>query len=511
MKRGLAAVAILLVWLPAESASATPDVDALVRGDRFSGVLADDDIGTSVSNAGDINNDGKEDFVVGGFDADRLGRNGSGVAYVIYGAANPSPAEVGNLGAAGFEIAGAEAGDQLGVSVAAAGDVNGDEIDDVIVAAYGASPIGQFSGSAHVIYGENTPDLANVDLASLGARGFVIQSNQVGRLDSVSGAGRFNGDATDDIVVEQSAGGFGSTYVIYGQDLNGGDVPDTRTDRLSATSGGSAGEMARGMVIAATSTTSIGAVTSGDFAGDSRTDIASGAFNATPAGRSNTGQVFVVYGENVADPADVSVTALGTRGYTITGVNSDLLGREVSSAGDFNDDEREDLIAASHSATSGAASSGVAYIVYGSAGTGDVPDLDLAAGGTTGAWMKTIGPSQSDLVGVDVSSVEDANADGINDVIVGAGAVDGSAGADDGAAFVLLGQNTADPADVDLAQINGGSADARGFRILRNQALDLGNFGPPSAAAPNLRRQRGRQQWRRRRRTDRRRSRLRPR
>ena len=45
------------------------------------------------------------------------------------------------------------AGDQSGRAVSAAGDVNGDGIDDLIVGAYGADPSGNYSGSSYVVFG----------------------------------------------------------------------------------------------------------------------------------------------------------------------------------------------------------------------------------------------------------------------------------------------------------------------------------------------------------------------
>ena len=45
-------------------------------------------------------------------------------------------------GANGFELDGVAASDRSGFSVATAGDVNGDGIQDIIIGAYGASPGG---------------------------------------------------------------------------------------------------------------------------------------------------------------------------------------------------------------------------------------------------------------------------------------------------------------------------------------------------------------------------------
>ena len=57
-------------------------------------------------------------------------------------------------GTNGFKLSGAAAGDLSGVSVASAGDVNGDGFADLIVGAYGADPNGTDSGASYVVFGK---------------------------------------------------------------------------------------------------------------------------------------------------------------------------------------------------------------------------------------------------------------------------------------------------------------------------------------------------------------------
>ena len=57
-------------------------------------------------------------------------------------------------GTNGFQINGEAAYDQSGISVSAAGDINGDGIDDLIVGAFGADPNGvSYSGASYVVFG----------------------------------------------------------------------------------------------------------------------------------------------------------------------------------------------------------------------------------------------------------------------------------------------------------------------------------------------------------------------
>ena len=90
--------------------------------------------GEAVANAGDITGDGLDDIVVGSPGAG----GGSGSVSVVLGSSTRTDASVdlASLAAAdGFSIAGEEANDALGSAVSAAGDVNNDGIDDLLISA----------------------------------------------------------------------------------------------------------------------------------------------------------------------------------------------------------------------------------------------------------------------------------------------------------------------------------------------------------------------------------------
>jgi hypothetical protein len=191
--------------------------------------------GRALAAAGDINGDGYADVIVG---ADNATTNSSGTnqgaAYVVFGAAGGFSASL-NLtslnGTNGFRIAGLEPGDDAGISVSGAGDVNGDGYDDLIVGApnAGVGIGGTDPGAAFVIYGGAGGFAASIDLQDLdGGVGFMIPG--VSMLDgtgrAVSGGGDVNGDGFHDLIVgapsadPAGVGGAGETYVIYGGDFN---------------------------------------------------------------------------------------------------------------------------------------------------------------------------------------------------------------------------------------------------------------------------------------------------
>ena len=116
----------------------------------LTGSDAKDYSGYSVSAAGDVNGDGIDDLIIGAYGADPGRDNHAGESYVVFGSAQGFPAIVelaslfpprGGDGSRGFVLAGIDAHDNAGRAVSAAGDVNGDGIDDVIVGACCADPI----------------------------------------------------------------------------------------------------------------------------------------------------------------------------------------------------------------------------------------------------------------------------------------------------------------------------------------------------------------------------------
>eukprot|EP01032_Pedospumella_encystans_P039150 gene39150-biopygen397 len=113
-------------------------VSGPLSGLRIFGARANDLTGFSVSGAGDFNNDGFADVLIGAYGATYMSRGGSGMAYVIFGHNDDiafADVDLANFiagPASGLSIYGT-ASDLLGYSVCGAGDMNGDGIDDIIV------------------------------------------------------------------------------------------------------------------------------------------------------------------------------------------------------------------------------------------------------------------------------------------------------------------------------------------------------------------------------------------
>ena len=164
-----------------------------------------------VDGVGDLNKDGFNDIAVG-FPA--AGDTFAGVVYVIFGKPTRESRilKLSSLSLMdGFRIFGANAGDNCGIQVRAAGDVNGDTYSDLIIGCNFfsvAEPEQQLAlvGKAYVIFGTNLEgDIYLEDTNP--ARGFAITGrDENGRLGtSVAGVGDVNNDGVDDVAVTTAA------------------------------------------------------------------------------------------------------------------------------------------------------------------------------------------------------------------------------------------------------------------------------------------------------------------
>ncbi|MGD1867218.1 MAG: integrin alpha, partial [Phormidesmis sp.] len=134
------------------------------NGFVLNGIAGGDRSGFSVSSAGDINGDGLDDLIIGAYYADPNG-NRSGASYVVFGSDVPfsGAVELSSLdGSNGFVLNGIAGGDLSGRSVSSAGDINGDDIDDLIIGASAADPNGSQSGESYVVFGSDAPFSAAV-------------------------------------------------------------------------------------------------------------------------------------------------------------------------------------------------------------------------------------------------------------------------------------------------------------------------------------------------------------
>lgn len=411
--------------------------DGFVVGGDETGDFA----GFSVAGAGDLNGDGIADLVVGALYGDDGGSN-AGEAYVIFGRAGPirSAIDLGSLAANdGFVIQGDRSGDHAGRSVAVAGDINGDGVDDLIVGAFRGDNRGLDAGEAYVVYGIAGLTRPNLDLSSLSAaQGFAIEGDSPGDLAgfSAAGVGDINGDGIDDIAIgsrDNDEGGpnAGAAYVLFGR--AGTARPTVNLAALSPTDGFK--------ITGAAAFDELGTSVSGagDINGDGIDDLVIGA-PGNDATAPDAGAAYVIFGRSGASRETVYLNALGASdGFAIFGeADGDSLGNSVSGAGDVNGDGLQDLLVSALYSDGGGVKAGATYVILGQLG-GIRSDLSVAnLAGREGLVIQ--GAAAGDYSGRAVSGAGDVNGDGIDDLLVGATGND--AGGDfAGATYVIFGNH----------------------------------------------------------------------
>ncbi|HEY4940495.1 MAG TPA: hypothetical protein VII56_03630 [Rhizomicrobium sp.] len=173
---------------------------------------ADSNLGDAVAAAGDVNGDGFGDLIVGNAGESPHGA-GSGASYVVFGGPSGFPATVDLStldGSHGFKISGAAAGDHAGSSVAAAGDLNGDGLADLIVGADGVDSLGRTdSGATYVIYGQLPSAAVNLTGSDIGQN--LVGGNFADTLSGLGGDDHLYGHGGNDIL----NGGAGNDTAIY--------------------------------------------------------------------------------------------------------------------------------------------------------------------------------------------------------------------------------------------------------------------------------------------------------
>ena len=127
------------------------DLTALGGGGfRIDGAAAGDRVGGAVASAGDVNGDGRADLVVAADGADPRQRRDAGATYVVFGKSSTDAVDLAELGAGGFPVDGAGAGDNAGRSIAVGRAATAGRVDLVVGAPRADNNARIDSGSAYV-------------------------------------------------------------------------------------------------------------------------------------------------------------------------------------------------------------------------------------------------------------------------------------------------------------------------------------------------------------------------
>ena len=151
------------------------------------GVVDQQHLGIRLASAGDVNRDGYADVLVGGL---LIGPSGEVGAYVYQGRKT-------GLGASpAATLLGVAAGDDYGISLSSAGDVNGDGYSDVALGeAEAPGPLGSYQGRVSVFLG----GFGGVSTTAATVLTGTINNSRFG--SAVSGGGDADGDGYGDLLV----------------------------------------------------------------------------------------------------------------------------------------------------------------------------------------------------------------------------------------------------------------------------------------------------------------------
>ncbi|GEM_PF-1302495 len=432
--------------------TSTSTLSLTIRGSEVAGAISLNQVvvlengGKAVADAGDVNGDGFDDFLVKG-----AATQGS---YLVFGKEELLPAT--------FEPAtldgnnGVRLSSDLEVrSIAGAGDVNGDGFDDVIVGMpFELAPGlgGIVNGQSALLFGRADGFVSDINLSSLTSeQGIMISGSSIsanGRID-VNAAGDINGDGVDDIIIGIPSfnGGVGEVSVVYGQsNLNSIDL-----DVLD----GSNGFKISGVMV--NSQTGFTVTDVGDMNNDGFDDLFIFAQAGIDGGRGgNLPAGYVVYGQgNFSNSFDLN-TLDGSNGFRLTNLfDFNALSNRADGVGDINGDGIDDLLFARQSNT--------ANILYGKEEnfTADV-NVNSLIGGSLTLTTLTGGTISS------VSAAGDVNGDGLDDFLIGIADKSVEGQSNIGASYLIFGDENIFQPTVILENLDG----QNGFQITGNNAGD---------------------------------------
>lgn len=314
----------------------------------------------SVSSAGDVNNDGYDDIIVG--------INGSDLVMRDAGAANIYLGGKTIKNEPDFTFTGQNAEDNFGYSVSCAGDVNNDDFSDVLVGSLQANQASLY------MWDKSADTLETV----------VFKGSKSDRSygNCVSPAGDFNHDGFDDFLIADYCNSVKGTCVGRAYLYFGSSEIDTDPD---FTFEGEAALNYFGTTVAC----------AGDVNGDGILDIMIGA----PRYREidNYGRIYIYYGNSIPDTIP-DVVISGDLQYP-------SFGAHMASAGDVNNDGFDDIIASAPFYGNSPFGISYVYIYYGGEFMDNVPDLVID--------KMTYG------FGAGLSGAGDLNGDGFDDVMIG--------------------------------------------------------------------------------------------
>ncbi|MFA6028181.1 MAG: hypothetical protein WC752_04615 [Patescibacteria group bacterium] len=411
---------LLFLLLVFPLATVAQDEYSLSLFEKFTGVDAGDSAAWPLSSAGDVDNDGYDDFLV----SSPFTTNGT--AYLIYGQSDSlASASLSTF----VKFSGEASGDGASYSVSGAGDVNSDGYDDILISATSNDNGGGINaGAVYLIYGKSEQYTGTTSLGSLGTNGAKftgeVASASVGEWTAT--AGDINNDGFDDFLASapKTVVDAGTIYLIYGKSekysgtTSFGSIGSNGAKFIGEAGGDTAGYCAR---------------TAGDVNNDGFDDFITGAAGNHNAGGADAGAAYLIYGQSAKYSGSNTLGSLGAYDTKFTGeAADDSAGYAVSSAGDVNNDGFFDILIGSDYNDESFENAGATYLIYGQ--TENLTDASLSTA------VRFTGEAAGDRAGYSTSPAGDVNGDNYDDILIGAFA-NGDGGVEAGAAYLIYGQD----------------------------------------------------------------------
>jgi hypothetical protein len=406
-----------------------------------------------VAGAGDVNGDGYADVIVSDSTYAEV--------YAYHGSASGVPS--GETEVAATLLQASQPG--FGNSVAGAGDMNGDGIDDVIVGASLWDSGQTDEGAAFVYYGVSGSGIPNGDSTTADIR---LESDQASANFgiAVAGAGDVNGDGRADVIVSAPLYDSGETdegaVFVFPGGMGATGNPTDASIRIESNQ--------------ASGTLATSVAGAGDVNGDGYADFILGSLFGSN-GEAGEGRAFVFLGGAGGFNGDL------TSAYASLESNQmfALLGSSVAGAGDVNGDGYADVIVGAGLYDAGETDEGAAFVYLG--GNAGMVDGNLD---TLGAHAAVFAAGENDALGFRVASAGDVNGDGYGDIAMGAPGFDHGSG-QAGAVFVFHGSangiDSQPPANADFVYY-GGLGSAFGFDVASAGDIDADGYGDLVVGAP---------------------------
>jgi hypothetical protein len=404
----------------------------------YRGTHGQERVGYCLSDVGDVNNDGFDDFGIGNFHSNSAGKN-TGSVYVIFGKAEGLDLNV-SLTNADARLVGKNAYDAMGYSIGSRGDINGDGIEDLLIgAAAGGGGTGN-PGHVFLLFGENNADWGYNYIVEDHADASFDGENSVDLAGlSVDIIGDINGDGYDEFIIGAPNNdgvnnivdnNYGKSYFFIGKSEGWQkNIPLIQADAIfwGYIKQGFSGYTVEGL---------------GDINGDGFVDFGIGA-RVISSGI--TGKVYLIFGKQEMDWG---------KNFSLSDadiiIHHEVIGRiewQIAQAGDVNSDGYDDFLIGAPFYSIPDTAYGKVYLIMGK-GTELWTDINLS--NADASW---VGEQKKDRAGYAVAGDFDYNHDGFSDILIGAKDNDEN-GFGSGKTYLIKGKKDGWIRNVSLSTVN---------------------------------------------------------